>query len=123
MREYIQAKLEEIKDIESGEIVQEDIVELGKTYFGYQVKQNYQDRDRDGNCTYRVSLIGFVIRKNIATENTLDIIEKATREIVNALKELNIKSSFEDATITNNTRKIKINGNCYYNEINNKVVF
>ncbi len=122
MRECIQTKLNELKDIESGPIVQEDIIEENTTYFGYTIREDNQNIDKDKNCTYRVSLIGFVIRKNNPTENTLQIIDIATKKIVNTLKELNIKSSYEDVLMTNNIKKIKITGYCYYNEINNKIV-
>ena len=122
MREFIQKKLEELPDIESGNIVQEDIIELGKTYFGYTISVNEQKCDQDKNFTNRVSLIGFIIRRNNPTENTLEIVDKATIKIINKLKEINIKASSEDVTNNDNSKKIKITGYCYFNEINNKIV-
>lgn len=122
MRNYIQRKLNEIQTVETGDIVQEDIIEVGTTYFGYSLKTNIQNHDQEKNATYRVSIIGFVIRKQNQTENTLLIVDNATNDIVNKLKELNIKCSYEDITTDNNVRKIKITGYCYFNEINNKIV-
>lgn len=122
MREYIQNKLDEIESVDSGDIVQEDIIELGTTYFGYSITTNFQKQDQDKNGTYRVSMIGFVIRKQSQLENTLSIVDNAVTEIEKKFKELNIKCSHEDITINNNVRKIKITGYCYFNEINNKIV-
>ena len=122
MRDYIQNKLNEIDNIESGNIVHEDIIEIGTTYFGYSLTTNIQKQDQDKNSTYRVSIIGFVIRKENQIENTLLIVDNATKNIVDKLKELNIKCSYEDITTENSVRKIKITGYCYFNEINNKIV-
>lgn len=122
MRTLIQGKLEEIKTIDSGEMISDDIVEDNVTYFGYQIKKNFVNSDFERNHTYRVSTTGYVTRRIKDTENTTQIVDDATDEIINKLKELNFKCSSEDVSIDNNIKKMKISGYMMYNEINNKLL-
>lgn len=122
MRTLIQSKLQEIETIDSGEMISDDIVEDSVTYFGYQINKNFRDSDFERNHTYRVSITGYVIRRIKDTENTTQIVDDATDEIINKLKELNFKCSSEDVSIDNNIKKMKISGYTMYNEINNKLL-
>lgn len=122
MRTSIQSKLNEIDDIDSGEMISDDIIEDRVTYFGYQINKNFRDSDFERNYTYRVSLTGYVTRRIKATENTTKIVDDSSDEIINKLKELNFKCSSEDVSIDNNIKKIKITGYTIYNEINNKLI-
>lgn len=122
MRTLIQSKLNEIVDIDSGEMISDDIIEDGVTYFGYQVNKNFMNSDFERNYTYRVSLTGYVTRRIKATENTTKIVDDSSDEIINKLKELNFKCSSEDVSIDNNIKKMKISGYVTYNEINNKLI-
>lgn len=122
MRALIQSKLEELKTIESGEIISDDIIEDDVTYFGYQVNKNFINSDFEQNYTYRVSITGYITRRIQATENTTEIIDNISEQIINKLKELNFKCNSEDVSIENNIKKIKINGYTSYNEINNKLI-
>lgn len=123
MRTLIQSKLNEINDVDSGEIVSDDIVENNITYFGYQIQKNYIDSDMSRNDTYKVTITGHVIRRIKPNENTTEIVDKATDEVVNKLKELNFKCNSQDVSIANNIRKTRIDGYTQYNEINNKLIF
>lgn len=122
MRNLIQEKLNKITEIESSEPISDDIVENNKTYFGYELNTTYIDSDLQKNYTYRVNITGHVIRKRLTTENTLEIIDLATNKVINALKELNFKCSFQDVSIENGIKKIKVTGYLEYNEINNKII-
>ena len=122
MREYIQTALNELIDIDSGNFLPDGIIEIGTTYFGYTLTENYQDSDFDKNDTRRVSILGFITRKNSSDENTLEIIDNASESVRDKLKELNFKISLEDVTLTDDIRKIKVTGYVYYNEINNNLV-
>lgn len=122
MRQLIQSKLEELEDVESGEIITDDALEDGITYFGYQVSKNFINSDFEQNYTYKVSITGYVIRKIKTTEKTTQIIDEISKQIINKLKELNFKCNLEDISIENNIKKIKINGYTTYNEINNKLI-
>ncbi len=123
MREYIQSKLNELSNIEIGPFIPDGMIENKTTYFGYQLQEDYQSSDMDKNDHIRVSIIGFVIRKNNSSENTLQIIDTASKQIKNKLKELNFKVSLQDITLSDDIRKIKVTGYVYYNEINNKLIF
>jgi len=123
MREYIQSKLNELSNIEIGTFIPDGMIENKTTYFGYQLQEDYQSSDMDKNDNIRVSIIGFVIRKNNSSENTLQIIDTASKQIKNKLKELNFKVSLKDVTLTDDLRKIQVTGYVYYNEINNKLIF
>ena len=122
LREIIQAKIEEIEDVSTSVEVPDDLLVNGTTYFSYSLYRNYQDSDFDKNYTYQVTLIGYIKRVQDDTEDTLKIIDKAQADIESKLKELNIKTSFQDVSIIDNIRKVNVNGTVIYNEINNKLI-
>lgn len=122
MRETIQQKLEELKDIEISAEIPDDMLEELKTYFSFTFTNPYLNSDFDNNYTYEVNVTGFVKRLIRSDENTLQIVDKATDDIISKLKELNIRCSSQDVSIENNVQKIKITGLGRFNEINNKLV-
>ena len=122
MRETIQQKLEELKDIEVSTEIPDDMLEELKTYFRFTFTNPYLNSDFDNNYTYEVNVTGFVKRLIRSNENTLQIVDKATDDIISKLKELNIRCSSQDVSIENNVQKIKITGLGRFNEINNKLV-
>jgi gas vesicle protein len=123
MRVYIQTKLNELSNIEIGPFIPDGMIENGTTYFGYQLQEDYQSSDTDKNDHIRVSIQGFVLRKVSTSEDTLQIIDEASNQIKNKLKELNFKVSLKDVTLNDDIRKIQVTGYVYYNEINNKLIF
>lgn len=122
IRELIQSKLDEIDNLESGVPIPDDIVEDSKTYFGYELQEDNAGSDLENNYTMQVSIIGRIVRKNDVTENTLEIIDEALKEIKKKLKELNFKYSYKDITLDNGIRKIQVSGSAKYNEINRKFI-
>ena len=122
MRETIQQKLEELKDIEVSAEIPDDMLEELKTYFSFTFTSPYLNSDFDNNYTYEVNITGFVKRLIRSDENTLQIVDKATDDIISKLKELNIRCSSQDVSIENNVQKIKITGLGRFNEINHKLV-
>lgn len=121
MREVIQAKLEEIQQIEITTELPDDVLEKGVTYFSFTLQNDYQSEDLDRNYTMRPSIIGYVKRKDDLSENTLDIVDKATKNIVEKFKELNFNISYRDVTL-DGIRKIQVTGYSLYNEVNNILV-
>lgn len=121
MREDIQAKLEEIQDIEVTSELPDEVLDKSKTYFSYTLQNDYQAQDINQNYTYRPFIIGYVKRVENLEEDTLSIVDQATRDIVNKLKELNIRASYRDVTL-DKIRKVQITGYGLYNEINNILV-
>ena len=122
MRETIQKKLEELTNIEISTEIPDDMLEELKTYFSFTFTTPYINSDFDNNYTYDVNVTGFVKRLIRSDENTLQIVDKATDDIISKLKELNIRCSSQDVSIENNVQKIKITGLGRFNEINNKLV-
>ena len=90
------------------------------TYFGYDLNTSFVNRDFDKNTTYRVNIIGYVVRLVNMNENTQDVVDTATRDIIDKLKELNFKCNSQDITLTDDLIKTQITGYTEYNEINNK---
>ena len=123
MREYIQSKLNELSNIEIGPFIPDGMIENKTTYFGYQLQEDYQSSDMDKKDHIRVSIQGFILRKVSTNEDTLQIIDEASNQIKNKLKELNFKVSLKDVTLNDDIRKIQVTGYVYYNEINNKLIF
>lgn len=122
MREDIQALLNEINDLHVSTEVPDNILEDGTTYFSFTLQEDYQNGDFDNNYTYRVSIIGFLKRKKDNTENTLEILDNKTQEIIEKFKELNFKCSYKDESALDNIKKMRITGYATYNQINNKLV-
>ena len=119
IRELIQLKLEEISDLDSGAEIPDDLLERDKTYFSYSLQERYNGSDYDKNYTYTIYLYGFIKRLENEEENTLDIVDKISNELKDKFKELNIKTSYRDITLDNGVRKIQVDGEVRYNELNN----
>ena len=122
MREYIQSKLDEIDDLDSGEPIADDVVEEGKTYFGYDLQETYIDSDYDNNYTMQVNLTGRLVRKINPTENTLAIVDSVLSELKEKFKEINFKYGYQDVTLDNRIKKIVVPAEGIYNEINKKFI-
>lgn len=118
LRSLIQQKLEEIQDIEVSAELPDEIIEEGKTYFSYSLARYYEGSDTDSNFVYRVTLDGYIKRKNNSEENTLEIVDNVQDEIEQKLKELNIKTNFQDVSILDNIRKVRVSGRVQYYELN-----
>lgn len=110
MRETVQSKLNEILEVESGEFRADDILENGQSYFGYRLRNNYVNSDMDNTYEMSLNINGYLSRLDDKTENTLQIIDNQTQQIVEKLKSLGFRTTYEDVSITNNVRKIHITG-------------
>lgn len=118
IRRLLQIALQGMEGLDVGVTVPDDVVEDGKTYFGYTLSEDYIDSDFDRNYSMQISLIGFLVRKNNSEEDTLQTMDNALDYIKYALKSLNFTYNYEDVTIDNNVRKIRVTGTVRYNEIN-----
>lgn len=117
LRSLIQQKLEEIQGIEVSAEVPDDIIEENTTYFSYTLSRYYDNGDMNKNYIYRVTLNGFIKRKVDTSENTLQIVDNAQDLIENKLKELDIKCDFQDVSVLDNIRKVRVNGRFKYYEL------
>ena len=122
MRRFIQSKLEELTNIQSGGIIPDDIVVENTTYFGYELSKNYINTDLNKNYTYRQNITGYVVRLLDMTENTQQIVDEAVENIKDKLKEINFKCNSRDISLSNNLVKVQITGYVDYNEINNEFI-
>lgn len=121
LRQFIQAKLEEL-DIEVGTELPDEMLVEDKVYFSYLLNNNNIDNDFDRNGTYNVSIIGYLKLKSSPEIDSLDVIDKAQIELKNKLKEINFSVSYNDVSIIDNIRKIQVRANAKYNDINNGII-
>lgn len=122
LRQFIQAKLEELDDIEVGTELPDEMLVEDKVYFSYLLNNNNIDNDFDRNGTYNVSIIGYLKLKSSPEIDSLDVIDKAQIELKNKLKEINFSVSYNDVSITDDIRKIQVRANAKYNDINNGII-
>ena len=64
-------------------------------------------------------MLGFIERIQDDEENTLEIIDIKSKELENKMKDLNMKSSFTDVSVIDRIKKIQVQAEVSYNEINN----
>ena len=110
MRVAIQKKLNETS-IDCGNFKADDVLESGETYFGYQINNNFVDTDMESTYEMKTNIIGYVTRLENTKENTLMIVDNAVQEIINKLKELGFRTTYEDVSLENGIRKVQITGN------------
>ena len=122
IRELIQSRLNAITGLDAGVPIPDDMVEDGKTYFGYTLSEDYIDADFDRNYSMQISIVGHLVRKNNSSENTLSIMDEMLGRLKTALKGLNFTYSYDDVTFSDNVRKIQLSGTVRYNEINNWLI-
>lgn len=121
LRKLFQSKFEEIQELEINPDITDDVLEKGKTYFTYKLYKHYAGSDTGQNYTYRINLLGFIERLQDDEENTLEIVDNKSYELENKMKELNMRSSFDDVTVGDRIRKIQVQAEVSYNEINNSL--
>lgn len=122
IRQFIQSKLNEITDIEVGTELPDDMLVLNTVYFSYLLVDNFINKDYEQNATRNIAIIGYLKVKSSMDVDSLDIIDKAQKELKNKLKEINFNATFNDVSIVDNIRKIQVRANALYNEINNGIV-
>lgn len=110
MRVAIQKKLNETS-IDCGNFKADDVLVSGETYFGYQINNNFVDTDMESTYEMKTNIIGYVTRLENTKENTLMIVDNAVQEIINKLKELGFRTTYEDVSLENGIRKVQITGN------------
>ena len=119
IRELIQSKLEEIQDLEVTSLIPDELMEDGKIYFTYTLQKFFEDGDYDKDYTYQILLTGYVKSRNSSEENIQEQIDIKGEEILQKLKDLNIKCSITDINeVDSEEKKAKITGSVRYNEIN-----
>ena len=100
LRRMIQAKLKEIEGLESGIIVPYNLVEVGRYYFGYDIRTSLNKRDLSyDNEQYTISIVGYLSTKGGTQEKFDDYLDA----ICNKLGELRFRPSTQDSPISPDT--------------------
>lgn len=100
IRKMIQAKLTEIDGLDAGIIVPQNLVEVDKYYFGYNVRTSLNKRDLSyDNEQYTISLIGYLSTKG-GTQAEFDAKLDA---ICDKLGELRFRPTTQDSPMTPDT--------------------
>ena len=80
LRRMIQSKLTEIEGLECGIIVAQDMVEIGRYYFGYDIRTSLNKRDLSyDNEQYTVSLVGYLSTKGGTQKEFDDYLDTSIR--------------------------------------------
>lgn len=100
LRKMIQAKLTEIEGLECGLIVAQDLVEVGRYYFGYDIRTSLNRRDLSyDNEQYTISIVGYLSTKG-GTQAEFD---KKLDAICDKLGELRFRPTTQDSPIAPDT--------------------
>ena len=100
LRRMIQAKLKDIEGLESGIIVPYNLVEVGRYYFGYDIRTSLNKRDLSyDNEQYTISIVGYLSTKGSTQEKFDDYLHA----ICNKLGELRFRPSTQDSPISPDT--------------------
>lgn len=100
IRQMVQTKLTEIDGLEAGIIVSQDLVEVGRYYFGYDVRTSLNNRDLSyDNEQYTISIIGYLSTKG-GTQADFDNYLDA---ICDKLGELRFRPTTQDSPIAPDT--------------------
>ena len=100
IRRMIQAKLTEIDGLECGLIVSQDLVEVGRYYFGYDVRTSLNKRDLSyDNEQYTISIVGYLSTKGGTQKQFDDYLDA----ICEKLGELRFRPTTQDSPITPDT--------------------
>ena len=100
IRRMIQAKLTEIDGLECGLIVSQDLVEVGRYYFGYDVRTSLNNRDLSyDNEQYTISIVGYLSTKGGTQKQFDDYLDA----ICEKLGELRFRPTTQDSPLVPDT--------------------
>lgn len=100
LRKMIQAKLTEIEGLECGLIVAQDLVEVGRYYFGYDIRTSLNRRDLSyDNEQYTISIVGYLSTKGGTQKQFDDYLDA----ICEKLGELRFRPTTQDSPIVPDT--------------------
>lgn len=100
LRKMIQAKLTEIEGLECGLIVAQDLVEIGRYYFGYDIRTSLNRRDLSyDNEQYTISIVGYLSTKGGTQKQFDDYLDA----ICEKLGELRFRPTTQDSPIVPDT--------------------
>ena len=112
LRTMIQEKLNLIEDLDSGEVIGDELITEGKYYFGYKLNIGGNRYNIDySNLSQFITLTGYLSTK----DSTLEKLDSFTDAIMNKLAELRFMCSSNDiSTLDTKVRKVLITGTVKY---------
>jgi len=122
IRRFIQTGLSGLQLSAVGVPQPDEMVQDGETYFGYELQENYRGSDMYNCYTMEVGITGRLVRRNNTEENTVEVLDLALEELKEALKNMNIRYSYQDVSMGDNIRKILVTGYCIYNEMTRTIM-
>lgn len=100
LRKMIQAKLNEIEGLESGIIIPQNMVEIDRYYFGYDLRASLNKRDLSyDNEQYTVSIVGYLSTKGGTQKQFDDYLDA----ICEKLGELRFRPTTQDSPTSPDT--------------------
>lgn len=114
-RRLVQEKLNSIADLESGEIIGDDLIEEGNYYFGYRIAINGRSYNLDySDRRETITLTGYLSTKG----GSLEKFDSFTDNIIKKLSELRIMCDTQDVTtLDTKIRKSIFTGFVSYNSL------
>ena len=114
-RTLVQGKLNLIEDLESGEVVSDELIEEGKYYFGYRIRHTGTRFNLDySNKRETIILTGYLSTKG----GSLSMLDAFTDKIIEKFIELRLICTSEDiSTIGSKVRKVLITGTVNYDNL------
>lgn len=114
-RTLVQGKLNLIDNLESGEVVGDELIEDGKYYFGYRIRHTGNKFNLDySNKRETIMITGYLSTKG----GSLAKLDEFTDKIVDKLEELRIRCSTDDiSTVGSKVRKVLVTGYVNYDNL------
>lgn len=123
LREQLQTALSSITSIGVGVALPDNLVSDGVTYLSYELEENTLQRDFDKRYFMQVIFTGRIVRKDNASENTLQILETALEQVESKLKDLNFEFTVREVSqFTDGFKKFAIDGTARYYDKNKTLI-
>lgn len=113
-RVMIQNELTKIKGLEPGKIISDDTIQTGVFHYGYEVSSSVISKNIGyDNDNMVLTITGYLTTKG----DSLEKFDGYTDQICEALSRLNVKTTTQDITTYDTTRKTLISGTVVLNTL------
>lgn len=113
-RVTLQSKFNEIRGLEAGKIISDDTIQSGVFHYGYEISSSVLSKSIGyDNDNMVLTITGYLTTKG----DTLEKFDYFTDQICQALSSLNVKTTTQDITTYDTTRKALISGTVVFNTL------
>lgn len=113
-RVMVQDELTKIEGLEPGKIISDDTIQTGVFHYGYEVSSSVISKNIGyDNDNIVLTITGYLTTKG----DTLEKFDNYTDQICEALSRLNVKTTTQDITTYDTTRKTLISGTVILNTL------